>query len=118
MVSVSFRIVILSNLIKQDWLSFAKIRGNYAQVGKTTDNYRLLDTYNIGGLFNKTPIITTSTIKKEPNLKPEITKEFEVGLEAKFLKNRVGFDVALYKSNSINQIINVDVSSSSGFRTQ
>ena len=34
------------------------------------------------------------------------------------MKNRVGFDVALYKSNSINQIINVDVSSSSGFRTQ
>lgn len=59
-----FQDVILSNLIKQDWLSFAKIRGNYAQVGKTTDNYRLLDTYNIGGLFNKTPIITTSTIKK------------------------------------------------------
>ncbi|AQX86153.1 SusC/RagA family TonB-linked outer membrane protein [Elizabethkingia bruuniana] len=110
--------IILSNLIKQDWLSFAKIRGNYAQTGKTTDNYRLYDTFNIGGLFNQTPIITTSTIKKEPNLKPEISTEYEVGLEAKFLKNRIGFDVALYKTNSVDQIVRVDVSTATGYSTQ
>ena len=42
--------IILSNLINKDWLSFLKLRANYAKVGKTTDNYRLYDQYRILGL--------------------------------------------------------------------
>ncbi|MFP3833118.1 SusC/RagA family TonB-linked outer membrane protein [Chryseobacterium sp. SIMBA_028] len=107
--------VVLSNLIKQDWLSFLKVRGNWAQVGKTTDNYRLADTYNIRSLYGNLPIVDPNSFKNNPNLKPERSTEVEVGLEAKFLNNRVGFDVSLYKTNSKDQILLVPVSGASGY---
>jgi outer membrane receptor protein involved in Fe transport len=38
------------------------------------------------------------------DLKPELTTAQEIGLEAKFLQNRIGFDLTLYNSNSKNQL--------------
>ncbi|MEZ5000570.1 MAG: TonB-dependent receptor [Bacteroidales bacterium] len=32
-----------------------------------------------------------------------------LGLEAKFLQNRIGFDIALYNSSTTNQIVSVDI---------
>ena len=107
--------VILSNLIKKDWLSYTKLRANWAQVGKSTDNYGINDTYSITGLYGSTPIVNPRTYKNNPELKPEISTEIEVGLEAKFLNNRLGFDVSAYKTNSRDQIMRVDVSSGSGY---
>lgn len=37
---------ILSEVIKQDWLTFSKIRLGYAKVGGDTDPYRIFDTYS------------------------------------------------------------------------
>ncbi|MDN6327416.1 MAG: TonB-dependent receptor, partial [Alkalibacterium sp.] len=37
--------VLLSNIIKEDWLDFAKLRANYAQVGSATDPYNVYNTY-------------------------------------------------------------------------
>lgn len=110
--------VVLSNLIKQDWLSFLKVRGNWAQVGKTTDNFRLRDTYNIRGLYGSTPIVDPNSFKNNPGLKPERSTEVEVGMEARFLNNRVGFDVSLYKTNSKDQILLVPVSGASGYTSK
>jgi TonB-linked SusC/RagA family outer membrane protein len=110
--------VVLSNLVNQDWLSFLKVRGNWAQVGKTTDNFRLLDTYNIRGLYGVTPVVDPNSYKNNPNLKPERSTEVEVGMEARFLKNRVGFDVSLYKTNSKDQILLVPVSGASGYTSK
>ncbi|BAP33343.1 TonB-linked outer membrane protein [Chryseobacterium sp. StRB126] len=107
--------VVLSNLISQDWLSFLKVRGNWAQVGKTTDNFRLIDTYNIRGLYNGIPIVDPNSTKNNFNLKPERSTEIEVGMEARFLNNRIGFDVSLYKTNSKDQILVVPISGASGY---
>ncbi|REC51861.1 MULTISPECIES: SusC/RagA family TonB-linked outer membrane protein [Chryseobacterium] len=110
--------VILSNLINQDWLSFLKLRGNYAKVGKSTDNYRLFDQYTILGIFGKIPMVSANTVKNNPNLKPESSNEYEFGLEGSFLKNRIGFDVAYYDTRTINQIVRADVSNSTGYASQ
>lgn len=107
--------VVLSNLINQNWLSFWKVRGNWAQVGKTTDNYRLIDTYNIRSLYNGIPIVDPFSYKNNPNLKPERSTEIEVGMEARFLNNRIGFDISAYKTNSKDQILLVPISSASGY---
>ncbi|HEX7411902.1 MAG TPA: hypothetical protein VF298_07155, partial [Bacteroidales bacterium] len=58
------------------------------------------------------------TIKKNPDLKPENTKSLEGGLEMYFFGRRVGFDLALYKTNTINQILPLPVSSSTGYYTK
>lgn len=38
-------------------------------------------------------------------------------MEAQFFKNRLGFDVAIYKTRTFDQIINLPVSSATGYRT-
>ena len=56
--------------------------------------------------------------KSNPDLKPERTKSIEAGLEMSFFQSRLGFDLALYKSNTINQIMPVSVSYATGYSSK
>lgn len=109
--------LILSELWKPSFLSFWKIRGNYAEVGSSTENYRLQNTYRVRGGFGNTGLVDQSYFLANPDLKPQRSKEVEFGMEAQFFKNRLGFDVAVYKTRTLNQIINLPVSSATGYRT-
>ncbi|UJF28633.1 SusC/RagA family TonB-linked outer membrane protein [Kaistella sp. 97-N-M2] len=107
--------VVLSSLIKQDWLSFWKIRGNYAVVGGSAGAYQLKNTYsNLGG-YNGTVLFDTANTRANAELKPERSKEVELGMEMQFFKRRLGFDVTVYQSKTTNQIINLPVSVATGF---
>ncbi len=109
---------IFSNVMPQaKWLSFGKVRLNYAYVGNSASFDQLVDNYIVNTPFNS---LSTSvpTIKKDPDLKPENTKSLEGGLEMYFLGRRIGFDLALYKTNTINQILPLPVSSSTGYFTK
>ncbi|HZK92703.1 MAG TPA: SusC/RagA family TonB-linked outer membrane protein [Prolixibacteraceae bacterium] len=105
---------IFSEMLKQDWLSFGKVRLNYAEVGNLAGYDQLLDKYTVNTPFNK-PSYSLPSTKNNPDLKPESTKSIEAGLEMKFLKNRVGFDLALYKTNSKDQIQAVTLSQTTGY---
>ncbi len=106
--------IIFSELVKQQWLSFGKLRLNYAQVGSSAGFDQLQDEYNILTPFNS-PMSAVVTTKKNPDLKPEKTNSLEAGLEMYFLNRRVGFDLALYKTNTTNQILPLTVSTASGY---
>jgi len=101
--------------LRSDVLSYAKIRGGWSKVGSDADPYQLLNTFNFNAPFNGYPQLTTSGVDLNPNLKSESTNSTEVGLEAAFFKNRVRLDVSLYNTNSINQILKVDVTASTGY---
>lgn len=109
--------VVLSNLIKAPWLSFAKARANYAIVGNDTDANQLIDTYVAGSPFG-TPVYQFNSVLKNPDLVAEKLKSMEFGIETSFLKNRVGFDATWYKNDSENLISNVLVSYASGTTLQ
>lgn len=86
------------------WFTFLKLRASWANVGKDTDPYAVSYTYtgtNFAGGYR--PGATMPSL----DLQPENVATYEVGLEAKFLKNRIGFDVALYLSDITNQIYDV-----------
>jgi TonB-linked SusC/RagA family outer membrane protein len=106
---------IFSELIKKDWFSFGKLRLNYAQVGNLAGFDQLIDTYVVNtpmnGANNQLP-----RTKKNPDLKNESTNSLEAGLEASFFKSRFGFDLALYKTNSKDQIMPIPVSQTSGYQ--
>lgn len=106
---------LFSNILKQDWLSLGKLRLNYAQVGNLAGFDMLYDTYqaNTGfvGANNQLP-----ATKKNPNLKNERTNSLEAGLELSFFKSRLGLDLAVYKTNSLDQIIPVTVTQTTGFQ--
>lgn len=109
---------ILSEFVKPSWLSFWKVRANYAEVGGTADPYQLQYYYTFAGTFNNSIVMQNSqTLLPNPDLKPQRSKEFEVGTEAHFFKGRLTFDAAYYKTKTFNQIINLPISAGSGLLT-
>ncbi|KQR70925.1 SusC/RagA family TonB-linked outer membrane protein [Pedobacter sp. Leaf176] len=104
--------------IKGAFLDYAKIRGGWSKVGKDADPYRSVNTYVFGAPFGSSPQLTTSATDLNPNLKPETTTSSELGAEAVFFNKRVRLDLSLYNTNSYDQILSVDVSPSTGFRSK
>lgn len=107
---------LFSNLMKEStWLSHGKLRLNYAEVGNDAAALSLYDVYTINPIFGGNLLTSMRTIKNNPNLLPERTRSIEAGLEMNFLQGRVGFDFSWYRTNSVNQIMPVDVSNTTGF---
>ncbi len=100
--------------IKSDILSFAKIRASLAQVGGDTDPYQLAGTYS-ASTFNSIALFTPSSTLPPANLKPQQTKSYEVGTNLKFLKNRLSLDVTYYDQTTVNQILSVATSPTTGY---
>ncbi|OOQ56968.1 SusC/RagA family TonB-linked outer membrane protein [Mucilaginibacter pedocola] len=100
---------------KSDVLSYLKLRGGWSKVGKATTPYQLINTYNFTAPFGTNPQQSAASINLNPDLKPETTTSGEAGFEAGFLNDRVRLDVSVYNTNSVNQILNVDVSQTTGY---
>lgn len=111
-VSASF---LASQLIEADWLDNLKIRANYGETGNGTSAYQVFNVYTISDPFSGSPQFTNSVRLKNQELKPELTSEIEFGIEAAFLKNRVGLDVSYYTRDTENQIVPIEVSGASGY---
>jgi TonB-linked SusC/RagA family outer membrane protein len=58
---------------------------------------------------------SVSSFFANANIKPEIHKELEFGIEGKFLKNRVGIDITAYSKDSEDLIIDLELDKSSGY---
>ncbi len=106
-----------SELLKNsaEWLSYGKLRANYAEVGNDADYYSTIDTYENIAPFGSSSQTSADHTKNNPNLKPERTRSIETGLEMSFLNNRLGFDATYYKTNTVNQILPVLVSAATGY---
>ena len=105
---------IFSQLVKTNWMSLGKVRLNWAQVGNLAPYDQLYDTYVVNTPMNGANNALSSR-KKNPNLKSENTKSLEAGLEMSFYQNRLGFDLAVYKTNSFDQIMPITISQTSGY---
>jgi hypothetical protein len=114
-VSTSF---LFSELIKANWLDLGKLRVNYAEVGNDAPWASTADVYLPIAPFNGIPMVSVDITKNNPGLKPERTKSIEAGLELSMFKARLGLDLALYKSNTINQIMPVSVSYATGYNSK
>ncbi|HEX2967515.1 MAG TPA: SusC/RagA family TonB-linked outer membrane protein [Bacteroidales bacterium] len=106
---------LFSNVIKTDWLSLGKVRLNYAQVGNLAGFDQLYDIYISNSPMNGANNELAAS-KRNPDLKNERTNSIEAGLEMSFFNSRIGFDLALYKTNSLDQIIPLTVSQTTGFQ--
>jgi len=51
----------------------------------------------------------------QPELKPLKVKETELGLEIRAFNNRLTLDGAVYNKNTVDEILNVNVSNTSGY---
>nr|MBZ1359317.1 SusC/RagA family TonB-linked outer membrane protein [Dyadobacter fermentans] len=111
--------VILSEAINlPSAISFAKLRGSWAQVGGATVNaFQIYQYYNMQqGGHNGQPVqgLASSQVPN-PDLKPLTSTTYEGGLEAKFLHNRLGLDVTLYNRKTTDDIVTTNIALSSGY---
>src|SRR5690606_2319690 len=100
------------------WLSYGKLRANYAEVGNDAGLFSVHDVYAVVPPFGSNPQSSVTGIKNNPDLLPERTRSAEVGLEVAFVRNRVGFDLSYYSAKTIDQIFPVVVSTATGYTSK
>lgn len=75
----------------------------------TTGGGRVINVNSSGGLA------TGLDVFPNPDLKAELHREFEAGVEANFWKSRINLEVSVYKRDSKDQILGKTLDPSTGF---
>lgn len=107
------------------WLSFAKVRASWAQVGIVNINpYDANLTYSLNGSTHLLHTMATFTSaqnnngnRPNPDLKPAVSTELEFGIETKLFNNRLGLDLTYYSQRTTDDILRATISRASGFGT-
>jgi TonB-linked SusC/RagA family outer membrane protein len=111
--------------LKSSPISYLKFRAGYGQTGSAPPPYSIYPVLIAGAVpipfgsinfpFNGISSFRIQNTIANANLKPVITTEAELGVEARFLNNRIGIDVAVYDKRTEGQIVNVPISPGSGY---
>ncbi|WP_203257137.1 SusC/RagA family TonB-linked outer membrane protein [Hyunsoonleella ulvae] len=102
-------------------INFLKLRGAYATSAGFPGRYRTRNSLASDPRefedLNDGLIITNSLLNTlaNPNIKPELHREFELGLEANLLNNAVTLNASVFKRISENQIFNTSLPPATGF---
>ena len=96
--------------LKNDVVSFMKVRGSYSEVGNSPRRFIAYQTYPL-----ESGMPSTMSTYPNNNIKPERTKAWEVGLSSRFWMDKITLDVSLYKTSTFNQLFNPELPSSSGY---
>jgi len=124
-VSVSFiPTTAFQGLSKSKNVNYLKIRAGYSTSANFGDPYGTRAVLTLGPrVFEDragTPISTNFIANRLPNrdLRPELQKEFEVGLETKLIDSRLNLDLTFYRRVAEDQILERDLDPSTGFTVQ
>lgn len=115
--------------LKSNIISYAKLRGGWAQAGKDANPYSVESVFVQGnqtdGFINlnapigqSIPAYEVSNIIGNPNLQPEISTEIEIGADLRFLNNRLGLDATYYMRDVDENILTVPLTASTGYTSQ
>jgi len=113
--SISGSLVFTQLLPGIPYLSFGKIRGSWARVGKDANPYSTLTYLNSPISYGSFIGVGNGYTSGNPFLKPEIQDSWEIGGELRFLNNRIGLDYTYYHSQTNNQIAQPRLSNASGY---
>ncbi|MFK7932497.1 MAG: SusC/RagA family TonB-linked outer membrane protein, partial [Saprospiraceae bacterium] len=100
------------------YVSFLKGRVSVASVGNDTDPYNLKNTFVFGQPYGANPTVSASNNLLNSQFRPERVNSYEVGADVRLWNNRIGLDVALYRNISQDQIVELPVSTSSGYTSR
>jgi TonB-linked SusC/RagA family outer membrane protein len=140
--SVALSSVISDYTAMPEAISFLKIRASYANVkdGLTQSSigvnpsgvnplaygdqyfspydgptYQNAAVYSTPFTYNNQPAAYYTNVLNNPEIKPSTTAQSEVGLDMRFLGNRLGLDVTYFVSNEGPRIFNLPISSTTGY---
>ena len=99
---------------RPSWLSFGKLRAAWGKVGTSPAAYRtktLASSANssFGGSYS------VSSSKGNADIKPEVKTEWEVGVDLRFLKNRIDLKATYYQNHINDLLYSVTLNPSSGY---
>ena len=118
--SVSGSWVFSESLTLPSWFTFGKLRASWAQVGSDTSPYEINKGYSLnkyeveGGSFVYRNGVNTTLV--DQNIKPERKNSYEIGTDVRFFNNRLGIDFAYYDETITEQIGQVNLDSSTGYK--
>jgi TonB-linked SusC/RagA family outer membrane protein len=115
--SIGASVVISDLMTLPKSITYLKASANYAEVGNGGQPKLLTTVYNYSQGAGNGFLQRSSTLPI-PGLKPEIVKNIEGSIEARFVNNRVGFMATYYKSNSFNQLLTIQLPPATGYATQ
>jgi TonB-linked SusC/RagA family outer membrane protein len=102
-------------------INFLKVRAGYSTSANFGYPYTTRPVLNINTntfVDRNGTILNSNSIDNRlanPNLKPELLQEYEVGLEGRFFDNRFNLDFTYYNRTSRDQILDRELDPSTGF---
>lgn len=122
-VSVAYQ---FDQLVDADFLSFGKIRSSYGEVGVQPARYNTTnvfvsptysDSYGGGlnlGLYGNGAFVP-SVSRGNENLLPERKKEFEVGIDLRFLSDRLTFSGTYFQNTTEDVLLDFPIANTRGY---
>ncbi|MBN8857642.1 MAG: SusC/RagA family TonB-linked outer membrane protein [Sphingobacteriales bacterium] len=95
--------------------NFLKLRGGYAETGYGIGKPINLDSYGIGSTWDGVTRGTIGGDPVDPNIKPELNKTKEAGIDFRAFDNRIAGEFTVYSKDHINQIQSLPMVTSSGY---
>jgi len=108
--------VLISNLMKMpEAIDMLKVFVSWASVANDLSPYQISSYYANVGTYEGLTMLSYPGSLVNYDIAPEKSVSFETGLSASFFKNRFHFDLAYFNVVDLNQILDLPVSSASGF---
>ncbi|MBQ9451031.1 MAG: SusC/RagA family TonB-linked outer membrane protein [Bacteroidales bacterium] len=123
----TFSWIFTNYLPKNNFLSFGKLRAAYGRTGSDAGVYNTNATYaqaSYSGVYGSGiaafPMNGSNAFRRgnsipAKSLRPEMTTEFEVGANLRFLNGRIGLDAAYYNRLTSDQIFSISIDPSTGY---
>jgi TonB-linked SusC/RagA family outer membrane protein len=111
--------------VQSDILTYGKLRIGASKTGRDADPYLTQSAYRkaifgdgfttgVEFPFNNLAGYTIQNTISNANLTPEFTTEYEVGVELKLFKDRIGLDASYFRNINTDGIIPLDISPTTG----
>jgi TonB-linked SusC/RagA family outer membrane protein len=126
--SASLGFIFTELLPKSDILTYGKLRASYANVGGDTNPYAVdfvytgasavFAQYSAGSSFPFNGLLGftgPSTIPGLDKLKSQTQNSTEIGVDLRFLNDRITLDAAYYSNKTSNQILSLPLPQSTGY---
>ncbi len=111
--------------ISDNFLTFGKLRASLAAVGQAGPIHATATVFNAGSAaggfsfpYQGLQAFTLGNQLNAADLEPENTSTFEIGMDLRFVNNRIGLDYTYYATKADNQIYRVPIATSTGYSSE
>jgi TonB-linked SusC/RagA family outer membrane protein len=111
---------VFSDLAKLSWLDFGKVRASWGEIPTVIDIYAYPGFAYTPGSFqwNGNMLMTTPDQVVDPNIRGAVKTQKEIGLELRFLKNKLGLTATYWDGTEKDIPYSISIANYSGFNSK